>query len=291
MTTFSWSEVFTSTQGEGPKTGHTSIFLRLTGCNMQCKGFNNPTNLDTESVEVLGFDPKDYTSIHDIPLITRGCDSIYAHNDKFRHMWYSGDETQLAEAIVDRLPNKSWINPRTGMSDVILIPTGGEPTLHAKKFPALLSHPLMQDCRTILFETNSSVPIHNSLIDFLNNWITEMPGREVIWSNSPKLLASGEPREKAIKPSVLKQQLEIPCYQYFKFVCGSVEDITEVEEVMEIYYSAGISKSTEVWIMPQACQPDQQQAIAQIMADECIRRGFKYSHRVHLAVWGNTVGT
>lgn len=297
MTNFSWSEVFMSLEGEGPYVGIPTVYVRFTGCNFTCKRFNNPDNLDTTSIEVLGFDPKDYKSIYDIPLITKGCDSIYSWDPKFKHMWQTGDENALAELIVNTLPHKSWVHPVSGTLDNILSITGGEPMLYAKQLPALLDHPLLQDVTTLLIETNGSVPIHKSFLDYLSNWI-EGPNRKLVWSNSPKLSVSGEVRSKAIRPEVLLQQRSIASLnsnrveQYVKFVCGSIADFDEVEEVLKIYEEHNIFRhQLPVYIMPMACQPEQQTEITQLIANECINRGYRYSHRVHLEIWGNTVGT
>lgn len=295
MAKFKWSEVFMSIEGEGPYTGNPTAYIRFTGCNFECRGFNNPDQLDTTSVEVLGFNPLDYNSILDIPLITKGCDSIYSWDNKFSHMWTEGDENQLAQSVIDVIPHHQLVHPTTGLP-VILSLTGGEPTLRAKQIPALLSHNLFRDLKLLLIETNGSVVLHDTLITYLTEWVKE-PNRGLVWSNSPKLSSSGEKREVAINPFVIKQQKSIAppinrsVHQYFKFVCADERDLDEVVEVMEVYYQAGISRNTSVYIMPTACQVDDQTQIAARIASLCIQHGYIYCHRVHLDVFGNGVGT
>ncbi len=297
MAKFSWSEVFMSTEGEGPWSGRNTIYIRFTGCNFQCRGFNNPEGLDTKSVKVLGFNPKDYTNIYDIPLITKGCDSIYSWDSKFRHMWQEGDENTLAQQVIDKLPHNRWNNPKSGQP-VILSLTGGEPTLRAKTIPILLNHPLFNDLKIILIETNCSVLLSDEFMNDLYNWTQAKQGRKIIWSNSPKLSVSGEPFEKAIRPDVSMKQLsknllgEWKFEQYFKFVCGpDNKSFEEVEKAMEVYYKAGISRDVGVFIMPVACQASDQTNIAAEVVAQCLDRGYTYCHRVHLSVFGNTVGT
>lgn len=49
------SEIFESVQGEGPKTGEPTTFLRLAGCNFQCAGWGVKTTLP-DGTEVTGCD-------------------------------------------------------------------------------------------------------------------------------------------------------------------------------------------------------------------------------------------
>lgn len=293
MARFSWSEVFQSIEGEGPYGGWPTVYVRFTGCNFECKGFNNPEGLDTASIEVLGFDPKDYNNINNIPLITKGCDSIYAWDQKFRHMWQTGDENDLAARVMDTIPHHNWRHPVTD-APVILSLTGGEPTLRAKTIPTLLEHPLFEGLTYLLIETNCAVPLSQTFIDYLNKWVDKRNGRKVIWSNSPKLSISGEPYSNAIKPEIANMQLNVKnCEQYFKFVCSSdLHDFDEVNSVMLDYYNDGkIPVSTRVYIMPMACLEEQQQNIAAEVAEACIRMGFIYCHRIQNSVFGNGVGT
>lgn len=297
MAKFSWSEVFMSIEGEGPYSGWPTVYIRFTGCNFECRGFNNPNMEDTTSIETLGFDPKDYKDIYSIPLITKGCDSIYSWDKKFSHMWTEGDENELANTVINTLPHKQWFHPLTN-KPIILSLTGGEPTLRAKTIPTLLNHKLFEDLQILLIETNSSVPLSDRFIDELNKWVREDSTRKIIWSNSPKLSDSGELRKRAIQPDVINSQLDTNIRtphnfeQYFKFVCGPDDkDFDEVEEVMNIYYNAGLQPHAPVYIMPQACLEEQQQQIAARVAIQCINRGYTYCHRIQNSVFGNGVGT
>lgn len=294
MAKYEWSEVFMSIEGEGPYAGTPTSYIRFTKCNFQCQGFNNPSKLDTTDIQVIGFDPKAYTRLQDIPPITRGCDSIYSWDPKFSHMWHTGDETELLTSLIDTLPNKSFILP-SGQR-VILSITGGEPTLRAKFFPALLQSPLLQDCRHILLETNCAVPIQASFIQTIADWIERYNGRWT-FSNSPKLSASGEAWKDAIRPEIALKQFELVqshpnnADMYFKFVCDDTdESFAEVKRAMAEYEAHGIV-GVKVYIMPMACQEEDQQKIAMGVANRCVQEGYIYCHRVHLSTFGNTVGT
>lgn len=299
MANFEWSEVFMSIEGEAQYNGHPTAYVRFAKCNFQCKGFNNPEKLDTTSVEVLGFQPRDYKDIFTIPLITRGCDSIYSWDPKFSHMWNKGTEDDIVKQLKDVLPNGSFLG--SSGKRVILSLTGGEPTLRMKFIPALLNHPDMIECRHILIETNCAVPLKRDhilqLIDWAKPTDTKPAGR-ITWSNSPKLSVSGESWEDAIRPEIAVMQRlvsdsqHVLFDQYFKFVCGPDDaDYVEVEQAMQAYYDAGIPMDVPVYIMPVACLEEQQQSIAAKVAAQCIARGYIYCHRLQNSVYGNGVGT
>lgn len=297
MAKYEWSEVFMSIEGEAKYAGHPTAYIRFTKCNFQCKGFNNPENLDTTSIEVLGFDPKDYKDIYSIPLITRGCDSIYSWDDKFKHMWKTTDEHELGQAVLDILPHNQFNNPNNGKR-VILSLTGGEPTLRAKFIPTLLNAEELKDVEHILMETNCSVPLQWKFIEGINQWLCGNPNRKWTWSNSPKLSDSGEAWEDAIRPEIADKQRAVAgrhpgqMEQYFKFVCGPNDhDFEEVAKAMEMYYAAEIPRDIDVYIMPVACTEEQQQQISSAVAKLCIDRGYIYCHRIQNSCFGNGVGT
>jgi len=260
MAKYEWSEVFTSIEGEGPYSGCPTAYIRFVKCNFTCNGFNNPTSENVSTIQAMGFNPKDYTTLADIPPITRGCDSIYSWDPKFSHFWKKGDETELGQALIETLPHKSFVNPFTGQR-VILSLTGGEPTLRAKQIPTLINSPLFQQVNHLLIETNCAVPLQWSFIGALNEWLAVDPARKLTWSNSPKLSVSGEKWEDAIVPSIASMQRMVTGLrdknqvdQYFKFVCGPTEkDFFEVKTAMHEYHTKGnVPYTTGVYIMPVA---------------------------------------
>jgi organic radical activating enzyme len=250
--------------------------------------------------EILGFDPKHYTNetggIKSIPLIRMGCDSLYAHDKRFEHLWFSGDEEKLAIELWNLLPDnpnhhRSWVHQTTGLPYILSL-TGGEPTLYQTTIPYLLNHHLLDTVQIILIETNCSVPIRSEFIDNLNTWIDNGDNRLVVWSNSPKLSASGEDPKKAIRPEVAQAQRLVKNYkQYFKFVVGPrEEDFAEVEQVMN-QYANKIGPQNIVGVMPECCTAEQQNEVSAQVAEMCIQRGYIYVSRLQNYLWGNGVGT
>lgn len=288
---YQYVELFKSIEGEARYTGKPTIYIRFTNCNFTCRGFNNPNNIDPASQDALKFDPSRIATVNEIPEITIGCDSIYAWHKDFKHMWQEVNEHELATQVTDLLPenrNRNW-------SRDILSLTGGEPLLRQKTIPTLLNQPEFDSLKYVLIETNCSVPIKDSFIYELRDWADKKQGRKIIWSNSPKLSASGEDYKKAIKPKVAVAQrrhfAEWQFDQYFKFVCDAKEEhFDEVAQAMDDYYKGGIPEDVDVFIMPMACTEGQQQDIMMRVADMCIERGYIYCHRVHNTVYENAIG-
>ena len=304
MTQYEWTEIFTSIEGEGPLTGRPTTYIRFARCNFTCGKFNNPNNLiDKKGYASLSYDPQDINSISELAPIAVGCDTQYAVNPAFSHAWRKGSLSELVEETMDVVPHCRWVNPNTGLRTILSL-TGGEPTLRQKTIPALLNHEAFNDLEIVLIETNAAVPLTDAFIAGLDDWIkdgfTRGLARQVIWSNSPKLSASGEPWGKAIRPEIAMVQREIgktviisnnPFRQYFKFVCSDrQQDFIEVEKAMTEYYNAGVPRDVEVLIMPESCTEEQQNSIAANVADMCIDRGYTYCHRVHNTVYNNAIG-
>lgn len=288
MAKYTYSELFASIEGEARYSGITTIYVRFTNCNFTCRGFNNPNNIEPTSFEALGFDPKKIPTVQDIPAITIGCDSVYSFNPLFKHMWTTVDEHELATQLTDLLPpsrNRNW------KKDILSL-TGGEPTLRQKTIPTLLEQSEFDTLEKVLIETNCAVPLKQSFIDDLSAWCDKNPKRQIIWSNSPKLSASGEDYDKAIIPANAVLQRGVSSFdQYFKFVCDAKEEhFDEVEKAMEDYYAGGVPEDVGVFIMPMACTEDQQKEIMMKVADMCIERGHIYCHRIHNTVYANAIG-
>jgi pyruvate-formate lyase-activating enzyme len=101
----------------------------------------------------------------------------------------------LATAIVDTLPFKEW-------RDEHLVITGGEPLLGwQKSYPDLLDQPCMDKLKEITFETNGTMRLTPKFKEYLEQWRWKHDGfidREITFSVSAKLPASGEPWKDAI---------------------------------------------------------------------------------------------
>src|SRR3974390_564521 len=210
MAKLAYTEVFYSLQGEGRYVGVPSVFLRTFGCNFRCKGFGRQVPLDTDEkhnpeVKVIidgGLDQ--YKSFKDLPLVNTGCDTYASIYPEFKRFVQHGTPEEVADGIIATLPNKIFNGEH-------LVITGGEPLLGWQRFyPELIKHLYTYHglCE-VTFETNGTQPLSDNLIDFILN------GYNIEWtfSVSPKLSASGEKEEDAIKPIVVHQ---------FDAVCKSV---------------------------------------------------------------------
>ena len=57
---FHVSEIFSSIEGEGKRTGYMSTFIRLTGCNLRC------SYCDTKYAQIKGKDDSEVLSIDEL---------------------------------------------------------------------------------------------------------------------------------------------------------------------------------------------------------------------------------
>jgi 7-carboxy-7-deazaguanine synthase len=74
----------------------------------------------------------------------------------------------------------------------------------------------------------------------------------------------------------------------FKFVIDSVNDLTEVQEIIE---TTGNINADRVMLMPQAATRDELIAKSPMVADMCKLVGFAFSQRLQVLLWNNTRGT
>ena len=279
------SEVFYSAQGEGRFIGVPSVFLRTFGCNFKCAGFGMPKGELTNEVEPIANSVHLYKTFEELPLVNTGCDSYASWHPAFKELspYYTIDE--IVSKLLGLTPNKNnWVQGNG--NDVHLVITGGEPLLGWQQlYPALLNHTKMQDLKNLTFETNGTQPLHEEFKTFLDDWYHSF--REITFSVSPKLSASGEEWHNAIKPDVVVSYQEYGMV-YLKFVVDQLEHFDEVDRAVMAYRNAGFTGP--VYVMPVGGVVSVYDGNRIHIADEALKRGYYYSPRLHVDLWGNGWG-
>jgi organic radical activating enzyme len=283
------SELFYSAQGEGRFVGVPSVFLRTFGCNFQCAGFGLGKGEKTKEVEPIAQNVGIYKTFEELPLVSTGCDSYASWHPAFKHLSPTYDNQEVVQRLLALTPNQHWQQPNG--NDVHLVITGGEPLLGwQREYADLLSQPGMEDLRNITFETNGTQPLYQELIDYFYQWKNERSGRSwetVTFSVSPKLSASGERWEDAVKPDVVKSYNWLG-FTYLKFVVESLEHFDEVDQAVSEYRYAGFTGP--VYVMPVGGVVSVYDGNRINVADEALKRGYNYSPRLHVDIWGNGWG-
>jgi 7-carboxy-7-deazaguanine synthase len=95
---------------------------------------------------------------------------------------------------------------------------------------------------------------------------------------------SGEKWEDAIRPQVVVDYERIG-HTYLKFVVERVEDFDHVGRAVSEYREAGFQGS--VYVMPVGGVVAVYDGNRINVADEAIKRGYYYSPRIHIDIWGN----
>ena len=282
------SEIFYSLQGEGRFIGVPSVFLRTFGCNFTCSSFGmSPGQLSTEADSVAK-SVFMFNRFEDLPLVTTGCDSYASWHPDFKHLSPTLTTDELVEKMLALTPNGKWVQDNG--NDVHLVITGGEPLLGWQRaYRELLSHPKMADLRNITFETNGTQWLQEDFKKYLLEWADMMPGwREVTFSVSAKLSASGESWEDAICPDVVNEYQQYGHSTYLKFVVETDAHIEEAVRAVKEFRAGGFQGV--VYLMPQGgiVAPYNENKVR--IADICCEHGFNYSPRLHVDLWGNGWG-
>lgn len=289
-----YTEIFYSLQGEGRFVGVPSIFFRTFGCNFRCKGFSRPRgeeygryNPEVEELIKEGVH-KTTERFEDLPLVHTGCDTYASIYPEFKHLNKVATVEELPELLLEKVPNQQWTQPNG--QDIHLIFTGGEPLLAWQSlYPELLSQPNMRSLQNITFETNTTQMLKDPLYDYF--WSTKSSRPHVTFSCSPKLSVSGESWESAICPEVARQYASIPnSHLYLKFVVADRQDVEEVREAVALYRRE-LNRDIPVYLMPLGGRSEEYGLSVQDVADLALEKGWRFTPRLQIDLYGNQWGT
>jgi len=277
-----YSEAFYSIQGEGRWVGTPSVFLRMFGCNFECRGFG-------QGKDRTKWVPKDqmphvidpirlsYTSYHQLPVPKIGCDTSATWSHLYKHIATNEESSVIAQKLLDLTPYKSWHN-------IHLILTGGEPMLWQKKIPDLLSQKAFEELEHITIETNATQRLTPVFKEFLDHDRFDI---HVTWACSPKLSISGENWKDAIKPEVVQEYNRVRNSElYLKFVVQDEDDIIEVKTAHHAY-----GLDVPVYLMPCGGTEEGLELTEKKVAELALKKGYRFSPRLHVHLFGNAWGT
>ena len=290
-----YSETFYSAQGEGQYVGIPSLWMRFFLCNLQCNGFGqeDPTDPSTYDLPYEKLDITDITNVFDLPVFEKGCDSSYTWSKKYKHLITERTVEEAVDELTALLPHGKFIHPVTQQSAHMVF-TGGEPMLKPtqpgmreviEEFKRRDNQPM-----NVTVETNGTKPITDEFAEWIQREYTNWTGREWYWSLSPKLWSTaGEQHKRAIKPEVIGRYAEVSPVGQLKYVVnGTEESWREVEENTKLFREAGCNYP--VWIMGVGGTFEGLVQTEASIADEAIQRGYNYTSRVHVHIYGNAIG-
>ena len=293
-----YSEAFYSVQGEGKFVGVPSVFLRTFGCNFRCMNFglkDQPMRDEKQKQGILHNQEvqdlidagvhKTTEKFEDLPIIHTGCDTYASIYPEFKHFNKQAEVEEVVEHLLSLTPEGKWTMDNG--QDIHLIMTGGEPLLAWQRlYVELFEHPRMKDLKNVTFETNTTQHLHKDFVDYLNT----QDRFEVTWSCSPKLSVSGEPWDTAIKPDVASEYNSVGgSDMYLKFVVATDKDFDEVGKAVDAYKSAGIQ--CPVYLMPLGGRSEEYNLNVKEVAEACMERGWRFTPRLHISLFGNAWGT
>jgi organic radical activating enzyme len=259
------------------------VFLRTYGCNFTCSSFGCKPGEKSTGADDVAEVVHLFNKFTDLPLVETGCDSYASWHPAFKHLSPTLTTDELVDRMLALTPNGMWT--QNNGNDVHLVITGGEPLLGWQRaYEELFEHPRMADLKNITFETNGTQELHEDFKQYLIKWAKESTGREVTFSISAKLSASGETWEDAIKPKIVNIY-QTYGHAYLKFVVETEDHVNEAVRAVDAFRAGGFTGT--VYLMPQGGLQGSYEQNLRSIADICVERGFNLSPRLHCSIWGN----
>lgn len=238
-------EIFYTLQGEGLSVGTPSVFVRTSGCNLQCYW------CDTENTwNWLG--------------------TPYAH----------AKDTGSTSAKVDRSQVQIRMTPADVAARVLayacdnVVFTGGEPLLQQPALGELATLLLKRSAYEFEVETNGTLQPQ----DAFDASITR-------YNVSPKLANSRMKLQSRLRPAVLEWFAASPKAS-FKFVVADSQDADEIAAFQQQFTIA----SRRIFVMPEARTRESLDENREQVFELCMRNRWRYSDRLHVAVFGDRRG-
>ena len=293
-----YSEAFYSVQGEGRFVGVPSVFLRTFGCNFRCMNFglDRHPNREEKLKQGIKYNPEvkelldsgiteKVEKFEDLPIIHTGCDTYASIYPEFKKYMKDHTVDEVVDYVLSLTPEGKW-TMQNGQ-DVHFILTGGEPLLGWQRlYIDLFEHPKMRDLKNVTFETNTTQSLREDFRDYLGS----QNRFEVTFSCSPKLSVSGESWSDAIKPEIARSYYDVPgSNMYFKFVVADKQDVDEVTKAVDEYRKEGIE--CPVYVMPLGGRSEEYKLNTRRVAGLAMERGWRYTPRLHVDIFGNAWGT
>ena len=154
-----------------------------------------------------------------------------------------------------------------------LVVTGGEPMLQQSEL-APLARSLSDGGWSIEVETNGTIAPSS-----------EMAAAVSQWNVSPKTSNSGNGANRREAADVLRAFAELPKV-YFKFVVAEPADVDEVAALVERHSLP----ESRVLLMPEGTTAKAIRERGEWVAEQCVQRGYRFTTRLHIVLWGDERG-
>lgn len=153
-----------------------------------------------------------------------------------------------------------------------LVITGGEPLIQRRQLLPLVTRVQAAGMR-IEVETNGTIA-PGELGDLVDQW-----------NVSPKLKHAGNEGLDRLPEAVLRDFVGRE-NAFFKFVLKEPTDLDEVEALRETF----VVPAARVVLMPEGTTAAELNARSPWLAETCADRGYRFSSRLHILIWGDKRG-
>lgn len=209
-------------------------------------------------------------------LACRWCDTAYTWR-------FAGDNRPHRDEVAFERDDNQLLLDEAEVSALILahpedrlVITGGEPLMQGAALARLVK--LLKDARPDLhveIETNGTVAPHPALDTLVDQY-----------NVSPKLAHSGNAAELALIPERLASWASDP-RAWFKFVVETPADMAEIAALQDRF----AIPADHLFVMPEGTTSAGLRERSRWLAEEALERGWRFTDRLHIHLYGDTRGT